>query len=74
LNPGWWHRHGNSAKLRCDSSPVSFERDESTGLRRRQQWVGYMTDPDYVQVSGKPVLFIIDVGEMRSDFGFCRGF
>ena len=38
------------------------------------EWVGYMTDPDYVQVSGKPVLFIIDVGEMRSDFGFCRGF
>jgi hypothetical protein len=33
------------------------------------EWIGYMTDPDYVLVDGKPAFFIINVGEMRQVFG-----
>jgi hypothetical protein len=33
------------------------------------EWVGYMTDPDYVRINGKPAFFIINVGEMRQIFG-----
>jgi hypothetical protein len=33
------------------------------------EWVGYMKDPDYAQVNGAPVFFIINVGQMRQDFG-----
>jgi hypothetical protein len=33
------------------------------------EWVGYMTDPDYVRINGKPAFFIINVGEMRQVFG-----
>jgi hypothetical protein len=37
------------------------------------EWVGYMTDPAYVRVNGKPVLFIINVGEVRRAFGTSAG-
>jgi hypothetical protein len=33
------------------------------------EWVGYMTDTAYVRVNGKPVLFVINVGQVRQDFG-----
>jgi IPT/TIG domain/Glycosyltransferase WbsX len=55
------------AILYVDSPP--FDVQPTNWTTAVNEWVGYMTDPDYVQVSGKPVLFIIDVGEMRSDFG-----
>src|ERR1700736_3746253 len=33
------------------------------------EWTSYMTDPAYVRVNGKPVLFIINMGPMRDAFG-----
>ena len=33
------------------------------------EWVGYMTDPAYARVAGKPVLFVLNVGSVRQDFG-----
>jgi hypothetical protein len=33
------------------------------------EWMGYMTDPAYVQVNGKPLFYIIDMGQMRQAFG-----
>jgi len=32
-------------------------------------WVGYMKDPDYVRINGKPLLMIIDLYAMRESFG-----
>jgi hypothetical protein len=32
-------------------------------------WMGYMTDPAYIQVNGKPLFHIIDIGQMRQAFG-----
>jgi hypothetical protein len=33
------------------------------------EWMGYMTDPAYIQVNGKPLFHIIDMGQMRQAFG-----
>jgi len=33
------------------------------------EWIGYMKDPAYERVNGKPVLFIINVGQMHETFG-----
>src|SRR5260370_19329341 len=32
------------------------------------EWVGFMTDPAYIQVNGKPLFHIIDMGQMRQAF------
>lgn len=61
-------RHGMQyAILYVDGPPFDVQpADWGTAVN---QWVGYMTDPAYVQIGGKPAFFIIDVGEMRSDWG-----
>jgi hypothetical protein len=33
------------------------------------EWIGYMTDPAYIKVNGKPLFHIIDMGQMRQAFG-----
>ena len=33
------------------------------------EWLGYMTDSAYVRVNGKPVLFVLNVGQVRLEFG-----
>jgi hypothetical protein len=33
------------------------------------EWLGYMTDPAYIQVNGMPLFQIIDMGQMRQAFG-----
>lgn len=55
------------AILYVDSPP--FDVEPSDWTTAVNEWVGYMTAPGYVQVNGRPAFFIIDVGEMRSDFG-----
>ena len=37
------------------------------------EWVSYMTDPEYLRINGEPALFIINVGELRQDFGSAAG-
>ena len=34
-----------------------------------QEWVGYMKDPDYVRVNGKPLLVVLNPNEMHQAFG-----
>ena len=62
------NRHGMQyAILYVDGPPFDVQpADWTTAVN---EWVGYMTDPAYAQVNGEPVFFIIDVGEMRQDFG-----
>ena len=61
-------RHGMQyAILYVDAPPFDIQpADWSTAV---SAWVGYMEDPAYVRVNGEPLFFIIDVGEMHSDFG-----
>jgi Glycosyltransferase WbsX/IPT/TIG domain len=33
------------------------------------EWVGYMSDSAYVRINGKPALFVLNVGEVRQEFG-----
>ena len=37
------------------------------------QWIGYMSDPAYVTVNGKPLLIVIDADNMRQTFGSSAG-
>ena len=61
-------RHGMQfAILYVDSAPfVAGSADWTSTIN---EWVGYMTDPAYVLVNGKPLLVVIDMGAMRSAFG-----
>ena len=61
-------RHGMQyAILYVDGPPFDVQpTDWTTAVN---QWVTYMTDPAYAQISGQPAFFIINVGEMRSVFG-----
>ena len=62
------NRHGMQyAILYVDSPP--FDASPSQWRSAVNEWVHYMLDPAYARVNGKPVLFIIDVGEMYQIFG-----
>lgn len=61
-------RHGMQyAILYVDAPP--FVAQPADWAATVNQWVGYMADPAYVQVNGKPLFMIIDMGEMRHAFG-----
>lgn len=61
-------RHGMQyAILYVDGAPFDVQPGDWTTAVN--EWVGYMTDPDYAQVNGEPVFFVINVGEMRQVFG-----
>ena len=61
-------RHGmNYAILYVNSPPfVAAPADWPTAVN---QWIGYMSDPAYATVNGKPLLIVIDMGNMRQTFG-----
>jgi hypothetical protein len=62
-------RHGMQyAILYVDAPPftITSEADWASAV---DEWVGYMTDPAYVQVNGKPLFVVIDYGGMRAAFG-----
>jgi hypothetical protein len=62
------NRHGMQfAILYVDLRP--FDVGPADWTATVNEWVGYMTDPDYLRVNGEPVLFIINVDEMRQTFG-----
>lgn len=61
-------RHGMQyAILYVDSPPFVVGPADWTGAVN--DWIGYMTDPAYKQVNGKPLFHIIDMGTMRNAFG-----
>jgi len=61
-------RHGvQFAILYVDSGPFTVQpQDWNTAV---EQWIGYMRDPDYVLINGKPVLVVLDTDAMRTTFG-----
>lgn len=62
------NRHGMQyAILYVDSPP--FVAGPAGWAGTINEWVGYMTDPAYVQVNGKPLFHIIDMNQMRQVFG-----
>jgi hypothetical protein len=61
-------RHGMQyAILYVDSPPFVVGPGDWAGAIN--EWLGYMTDPAYIQVNGKPLFHIIDMGQMRQAFG-----
>jgi hypothetical protein len=62
------NRHGMQyAILYVDSPPFVIGPADWAGAIN--EWMGYMTDPAYIQVNGKPLFHIIDMGQMRNAFG-----
>jgi hypothetical protein len=62
------NRHGMQyAILYVDSS--TFTVQPADWPSAVTEWVGYMSDPAYVLINGKPALFIYDVDAMRQAFG-----
>ncbi len=61
-------RHGiHFAILYVDSPPFVIQPADWTAAI--DQWMGYMTDPGYVLVNGKPLLVVYDMDMMRQTFG-----
>jgi IPT/TIG domain len=65
-------RHGMQYAILYVNSPpfVVAPADWPTAIN---QWIGYMGDPAYVTVNGKPLLIVIDMGNMRQTFGSSAG-
>jgi hypothetical protein len=62
------NRHGMQyAILYVNSPPFIVSPADWAGAIN--EWMGYMTDPAYIQVNGKPLFHIIDIGQMRQAFG-----
>jgi hypothetical protein len=61
-------RHGMQYAIMYVDSP-SFIVGPADWASTANEWTGYMTDPAYVRVNGKPLLIIIDMGQMRNAFG-----
>jgi hypothetical protein len=54
-------RHGMQyAILYVDGDPFTVTPADWTSVV--SEWLGYMADPDYARINGKPVLFVINVG------------
>lgn len=62
-------RHGMQfAILYVDQPPFTIK-SAADWTSAVQEWVGYMADPGYVRVNGKPLLVVIDLYTMREAFG-----
>jgi hypothetical protein len=61
-------RHGMQYAIQYVSAPP-FLVGPSDWASAVEEWVGYMSDPAYLRINGEPALFIINVGQVRQDFG-----
>jgi len=61
-------RHGMQYAILYVSAPDFFV-GPTNWSSAVTEWVGYMADPDYVLINGKPALFVLNVGEVRKEFG-----
>ena len=61
-------RHGMQYAILYVSSPP-FLVGPADWTAAVTEWIGYMADSAYVRINGKPAFFIINVGEVRQDFG-----
>jgi hypothetical protein len=61
-------RHGMQYAILYVSDPAFFVGPTSWSSAVTE-WVGYMADPDYVLINGEPALFVLNVGEVRKEFG-----
>lgn len=62
------NRHGMQFALMYVNGPP-FDVDASHWPSAVSEWVGYMKNPDYLRVNGKPLFVVMNVGETRSIFG-----
>jgi hypothetical protein len=61
-------RHGMQYAILYVSDPAFFV-GPANWTSAVTEWVGYMADPDYVLINGKPALYVLNVGEVRQEFG-----
>jgi len=61
------NRHGMQFTIQYidDGSFIVPSSDWNTTIT---EWLGYMADPDYVRVNGKPVLFVYSMGHLEGSF------
>lgn len=68
ITRGLADRHGMQyAIMYTDHDPFTVRPDDWPATVN--EWVGYMTDPDYVRVNGMPMLVVYDAEAMRQAFG-----
>lgn len=68
ITRGLADRHGMQfAIMYADHDPFTVRPDDWTAVVN--EWIGYMLDPDYVHVNGKPMLVLYDMEAMRRAFG-----
>jgi hypothetical protein len=68
ITRGLADRHGMKfAIMYTDHDPFTVRPDDWTAVV--DEWIGYMVDPDYVHVNGKPMLVLYDMEAMRQAFG-----
>ena len=61
-------RHGMQfAIMYTDANPFTVPPDQWASAVN--EWIGYMTDPGYVRINGKPLLVLYDMAPMHQAFG-----
>jgi len=68
ITRGLADRHGMKfAIMYTDHSPFTVSPGDWPAAV--DEWIGYMADPDYLRVNGKPMLVVYDTDAMRQAFG-----
>ena len=68
ITSGLPDRHGMEYAILYVSDPAFFV-GPANWTTAVTEWVGYMADSAYALINGKPALFVLNVGEVRQEFG-----